>query len=138
MNLDPLGVRGRRNRLQRVLKDEGQIDRLHVQPHVAGDDARNVEQLVDHLRERDRIAFDGLEGARHLRFVHHPAAHHACVAENGIQRRPELVRQGREEFVLDPIGALRLLVRLRVLHRERGARRDIFGEAKILVRVVAL
>src|SRR5205823_7711541 len=69
-----------------------------VQPHLAGHDPRDVEQIVDHLGERGRVALDRLERARQLLAVHHAPAYHARVAEDGVQRRPELVRQRREEF----------------------------------------
>ena len=49
---------------------------------------------------------------------------HARVAEDGVERRPQLVREAGEEIVLDPAGLLHVRVQARVLERDRGPRRD--------------
>ena len=43
------------------LDDRGEIDRLHLEPQLAGDDAAHVEQVVDELRLEPRVALDDLE-----------------------------------------------------------------------------
>ena len=63
---DPLGVRGRRDRVDRAPHDVGDVHRLHVQPHLAGDDPRHVEHVLDDLGERRRVALDRLDRARDL------------------------------------------------------------------------
>ena len=45
-----------------ALRDDlGKVDRLDVQPHLARDDARDVEHVLDDLRQRRRVALDRLD-----------------------------------------------------------------------------
>ena len=63
----------------------------------------------------------------------HVAAQQARVAEDRVERRAQLVRQHREEFVLQAVGVLRLGVQPRVLERDRGPRRDADRQPLVLL-----
>ena len=53
--------RRRPHRLDRRLDDRGRIDRLDVEPQLAGDDAAHVEQVLDELGLDARVPLDDLE-----------------------------------------------------------------------------
>ena len=76
----------------------------HLQPQLAGDDARDVEEVFDQSRLRARVALDALEAAFPRRLIGAGRAQHPRPAEHRVQRRPQLVRQRGQEFVLQPIG----------------------------------
>ncbi len=117
---DPLGVGRRAHGLERGVDDAAQLDRLEVEPELAGDDARDVEQVVDQLRleralrsivssARAPAAAIELAGAQHL----HPA-------EDGVERGPQLVGEGGQELVLGAVGLLGLLARRLLEDEEAG------------------
>ena len=65
----PAGCPWRRrpaHRLDRRLDDRERVERLHVEPELARDDAAHVEQIVDELRLDARVALDGLEAGPQL------------------------------------------------------------------------
>ena len=86
--------------------DLAEIDGLDVEPHLAGDRARHVEQIVDQLRLRLRVALDGLDRAALLILADLSGDEHARPAVDRGQRRAQLVRHGHEELVLHPVGEL--------------------------------
>ena len=88
-----------------VVDHGGEIDRLHVQAQLAGDDPRDVEDVLDDLRQRlSRCARGSRARAPAWRAsAKHAAAQHAGVAEDGVERRPQLVRQRAEKLVLQPV-----------------------------------
>ena len=59
-----LGVGGGPHGVDRRPDDGRQVDPLHVQPHLAGDDAAHVQQVLDDLRLRAGVALDDLAGPR--------------------------------------------------------------------------
>ena len=69
----PLAVRGRRAPFEAASTTARQIDRLQVEPQLAGDDARHVEDVVDQLLLRSRVALDRLQGAPRRRALETPA-----------------------------------------------------------------
>ena len=50
-----------------------------------------------------RVALDRLEDRRKSMRLDHPAADHLRVPEHRVERRAQLVRQRRQEFVLEPV-----------------------------------
>ena len=66
-----------------------------------------------------------------------PGLQHPRVAENGVQRCAQLVRQGREELILQTVGALKLLIRLRRLDGEGRASGQVVDDPDIVIRQVA-
>ena len=113
------------------------FDRLDVQPQLASDDARDVEDILHNLGERRAAPLDDLEGSRLLLAVQHSAPKHPRVTQNCVERRPQLVRECREKTVLHAIGTLGLLECARVVNRERGAPRDVLGNSQIPCTVPA-
>jgi hypothetical protein len=51
-----------------------QIHRAHVEPHLAGHDAGDVEQVVDELHLGHRVALDDLEAPGERRCIHRAVA----------------------------------------------------------------
>ena len=64
---------------------------------------------------------------------HDARAQHARVAEDRIQRRPQLVREAREEVILDAAGLLDARVQPRILQRDRRPRRDAHREPLVML-----
>ena len=110
-----VGCRGHRR--DRIFDDRGDIRRLHFQPRLAEDDARDVEHILDDLRQRAGVAIDHFQRLWNLLLGNGARLQHARIAEHGVQWRSQLVGQRREEFVLQPVRALQLLIRLRGLDR---------------------
>src|SRR5262249_60195047 len=78
------------------------------QGDLAGDDARDVEQIIDDAREMMNLAADDLARARRRAVATRGARQHVCGAADGAQRIAELVAEHREELVLRAIGSFRL------------------------------
>ena len=104
--LDALVVGLVEHGLDRIVDDRPQIDGLEVEAQLAGDDAADVEQVGNELRLHARVAGDDVEAAgQHVRVA--GAAHHqVSPAEDGVERRPQFVRDHRDELVLHPVGPL--------------------------------
>ena len=104
---------------------------------LPGDDPRDVEDVLDDLGQRARVALDHLERGVALLLADGAGAEHARVAEDRVERRAQLVRQGREELVLQVVGAPRLFVGPGVLDRDRRAVGDGLRELEIGLRCSA-
>ena len=84
-------------------------DRLHRQRHFAGDDSRNVENVLDEPDLRFGIALDHCDRMGRARVeLTHPQ--NSRPSKDSIERRPQLVGQCAEKFIFQPIGVLRLAV----------------------------
>jgi len=116
------GIQDRRDAyVLRVRRGAHDVDRgldhaheLHghdVEPHLAGDDPRDVEEVLDELRLHGRVALDGLERLRPARFGDGVAAEEASPPEHRVERRAQLVGDGGEELVHRAIRALGDLMR---------------------------
>ena len=126
-----------RHRLDGVVDDRRQIDGLNGETHFSGNDARHVQHVFDHLRERGRVPFDDLDSLRDLIARHRTAAQQARVAEDRVQRRAQLMRQRREKFVFQSIAGLDMVVDEGIVDGECRPMRQISGEHQILLRVLA-
>src|SRR5205085_12306700 len=93
-----------------VLYDGRQVDVRGLEAQLARDDAAHVEQIVDELRLCVRVALDRLERMLGLVLAQLSAAQHADPTDDRVERRPQLVRDRREELVLR---AVRLFEHLR-------------------------
>ena len=110
-----------------------QIHRLHVEPDLARDDARDVEHVLDDLRQRVALRSSVSRPRSALSPVSSAAAQQPGVAEDRVERRAQLVRQHREELVLQPVGVAGLDVEPRVLERDRRPRRDADRQPLVLL-----
>src|SRR5262247_2404849 len=106
-----LGLRRRANRFDRRLDNRGQVGLLEVQRQIAGDDGRNIEQIVNQLFLRAGVALYGLQGALFARLVETPFTGERDPTEHGVERRAQLVRDGGEKFILQAVGLLGLGLR---------------------------
>ena len=94
--------------------DRGQVHRAHVEPQLAGDDARDVEDVLDELGLRARVALDGLDGARHGRRVELARSRSMWAQpDDRVERRAQLVGERGQELVLEPVRLLQPLVQRR-------------------------
>ena len=76
------------------------------QRELAGDDARDVEQIRHELRLRMRVAIDDGERPPRALLVENAVEQHARPSDDGVQRRAQLVRQRGEKLVFRPVGCL--------------------------------
>ena len=106
---------------------------LHVETDLARDDPGDVEHVLDDLGQRGGIALERLEPALGLLADEHPTAQQPGVPDDRVQRRAELVRQHREELVLQPIGLAGLDIQPRVLERDRGPCGNTRGQLLVLL-----
>jgi hypothetical protein len=90
--------------------------------------ARDVEQILDELCLNARIPLDGLERPPMHGRLHRALAQHVRPAEHGVERRPELVRQGRQELVFQTVRFRGFLIKACVVDRNGGPARDAGGE----------
>ena len=106
---DPLAVRRWLRGGNRGLDDGVHLHRFRIQAELAGEHPGHVEQVVDQLRLRPGVAFDHLQplapGFGQLVF----AQQHLRPAEDGIERRPQLVADDGEELVAGGVRLLRSL-----------------------------
>ncbi len=75
---------------------------LRLDLELAGDDARDVEDVLDQLRLRLGVAADDVDGLPGAVGRQRAGEQHLHPAEDGVERRAQLVRQRREEIVLQP------------------------------------
>ena len=90
------------NRIDRRANDGSNLGRLHRERHLAGDDARDVQHLLDQPNLRFCVALDDLDGVRAFG-VEIARPQDAGPAENRVERCPQLMRQRAEELVFQPI-----------------------------------
>ena len=96
---------------------------FELEPQLAGDDARDVEDVLDELGLRPRVALDGLERpAERRRLRPRRSRSMPRPAEDGVERRAQLVRDGGEELVLGAVGDLRLLARFLLAAQQQPVR----------------
>ena len=119
----PIRAPARRARLKsgclpESLEDVGQKRRIDALPIIAHDDVgRGVPELQAQLHvPAARVNFTALE-SRYL-----------GVSEDRVQRRTQLVRARRQQFVLQSVRLMGAAVRRRIVDRERGPCRQILGE----------
>ena len=77
---------------------------MQVEPELAGHDPAQIEQVVDQLNLRARIAVDDLDGPLLLvrSLGRRASEQHLGPAQDGAQRRAQFVRERGQEFVLQP------------------------------------
>ena len=139
---DVLGFGGWPGGLEGVAHDVAEIDRREVEAQLARDDPRHVEDVLDELDLDGGVALDDLEPTRVRRARDLGTPQHPRPAEDGVQRRPELVRDDRQELVLRTVRFLGLLARLAlaalgVAHRlEEACRPEDREDARLELRRV--
>jgi hypothetical protein len=99
----------------------------------AGDDARDIEYVLDDLREPGRVTLEDLETTGGLLLREHAAAQQPGVADDGVQRRPELVREHGEKLVLQAVRVLRLLEEPGILQGDRRPGGNARGKVLVLL-----
>ena len=105
----PFRLNGRPDHIDRGFQDRHQIARLELQPGLARDDRRDVEHVAHEPNERAGISIDQLERAGAAVFGDLAFSKHLRVAHQRVQGRAQLMRQRRQELVLQPVGFFELL-----------------------------
>src|SRR5207302_469660 len=109
------------------------------------------EHVLDETRLRARVALDDREGAFDVRRDALLAERHG-PSEDRVERRAELVGDGREELVLGAVRELRIgarpalaieehrafLLEPSPLDDDRGAPRELLGERDIVLAVLPI
>ena len=96
------------HRVGRGVDHRGQVDRGRGEPQAAGDHARGVEDVLDELGLGLGVSLDDLDPAGHGGLVRGARPKDVGPPEDGVERGAQLVRDGGQELVLHPVGALRL------------------------------
>ena len=131
LHADALGLGRRPHRVQSRLHHGREVHRPHVQAQLAGDDARDVEDVGDELALGARVAVDGLDGAQGGGGVELARAEHVRPAHHGVEGRAQLVGQGGQELVLGPVRRLRVAQEALALLLPELAFRDVDGRAHV-------
>ena len=106
---DVAGPRRRLDVLDRGGDLLGRVEPLPLELQLARRDARHVEQVGDQLGLDAGVALDGVDARDHVGVAAGDALlEQLRPADDGVERRPQLVRQRRQEVVLQPVGALGL------------------------------
>ena len=129
LDRDALGLRSGPDHIDGQARQRGDVDILHVEAELAGDDARDVEQIFDHPALRCGVPLDRLERSRRPLGREDARAQHLRPAEHGVDRRPQLVGHGGEELVLRPVRLLRLRQQFGALLFEMTPRGDVERDA---------
>ena len=98
--LDALRLRGWADVIDTALDDIPEIDRLEGEAHLSRNDTRDVDEVIDDPRLNLRVPRDPREGVCRGLFVDRGRRENLDPAEDRVQRRPELVRHGGQELVL--------------------------------------
>ena len=92
VDADALGVGRRHDGGEGGLDDLGELQPLDVEAEVAGDDAGDVEQVLDELGLDLGVPLDGREPFLQVLGVDLAGAEDLGPAEDGVERRAQLVR----------------------------------------------
>ena len=140
----PLASAAGMDRRQRRVDDLGEAHLLDVEAEGSRDDPREVEQVLDELGLDLGIPVDRVEALLDVLVVELAGTEQSRPADDGVERGPQLVREGREELVLHPAGhlglgagVLALLYRRGVVHGQAGAARQLLGDPTVRLLVVA-
>ena len=73
---------------------------------LSGDHPRDIKDVLNQLGLRLGVSFNCLQSTSGGRLVQFAVAQHMGPPDDGIQWRPQLVRDGREELVFQGAGVL--------------------------------
>ena len=100
--------------------------RLQSELHFSGDDARDIEKIVDQLRLRACALHDRIERALHRPFAQSAELEHRRPAENRRHRRAQFMRKDREKIILRAIGAFELAIKPGVVDCQSRTTSEVF------------
>ena len=135
--LQRLGLDGRSQRRHGFADDDDEVDRPDVQAQHAGDDAGDIEEVVDDLGLSPRIALDRLQRIADGRRVKRPRSQHAGPSDDRRQRCAQLVRDRGQELVLGPAGLLSRAIEPRIVDGLGGTTGQVLGEGEVSAAVTA-
>ena len=106
------GLGRRPQRVEGGLDHGAQVDRVDVQPHLPGGDARDVEDVRDQAGLDLGVAVDRLRRLQDRRRVRRAVAEDVAPPHDGVERRPQLVGEDGQELVLTVVRLERRAVEL--------------------------
>ena len=98
---------------------------------LAGHDAGDVEDVLDELGLRARVAVDGVDGAGAGGFLELVALEQLRPAHDRVEGRPQLVGQGGQELVLEPVRLPGLAVQPRAVGGQRRPVGQALGQREV-------
>ena len=104
---DIFGLGRGADRLDRRSMNDAGVDRLDVEPHLAGDDPAHVEQVLDELRLHARVALDDLEPRAHVarrRLPRRSTCDQPRIALSGVRSSCESVARNSSFICADALG----------------------------------
>ena len=107
--VDALRRRRRRNAFHGLVDDPRHARAAHRHTRTPAGEPREVEEVVHEPRLGQRVALDHRQRVLDARLRHLPPQQHVRPPDDGVERGAELVRHGREELVLQPVGGLGLV-----------------------------
>ena len=128
-DLEPLALSARREKLDDALDERRHSEFLPPQFEPASLDLGKIQNIVDELRERPRAIADRIDIAR-LLGLEPRHRKELREAENAVERRADLVTDGREEARLGFIGGFGAIAR-----RGRGAQPANLVEQRLQMAV---
>ena len=136
LDAQALHLRGRLESSSTAADDHAaEVDELDVEAELAGDDPRQVEQVLDEPGLRRGVADDGVDGVRRPRWIDDAGLEHLAPAHDRVDRRAQLVRERRQELVLRPVRGPGFAVGAGVVDGERGPLRDGLRDQHVLAVV---
>src|SRR5262249_51680939 len=99
-----------------------EVYRPWLDPQLARDDTRRIEQVFDDFELRLRVALNDGNDVVDGFSVHRAGAQHSRVAEDGVQGGAQFMRDHGQEFVLRGIGGF------------AGRARDLFPRYLLALR----
>jgi hypothetical protein len=78
----------------------------NLQLHLAGNDARHIQHIIDELCLGAAISFDDFHTFLQIGFIVFVRAKNRRPAQDGVERCADLVTQRREKQILGAIGSL--------------------------------
>lgn len=106
LEADLLRLRGRAHRVERSVHDGLEVDGADIQAELPADDPGYVEQVVDQLHLGVGVPHDDVQRPGRGVPVELTGLQHPRIPIDGIEGRPELVRQDGQELVLGAVGRL--------------------------------
>jgi hypothetical protein len=106
LKADALGLGGGPNRVERGLDHRRELHRAQLQSHLAGDDARDIEEVLDQPDLGRGVALDGVERALGPSRLERGRPQDPGPAVHRVERGAELVGEQGEELVLGAVGRL--------------------------------
>src|SRR6267142_4983099 len=107
--------------MDRSVHNRGKIYRAQLETKIAGNDTRDVEQVVNESGLRARVTFNRFNCPPDIVFIDLTLAQQGGPAEHRSERRAQFMRKSGEKVVFEPISFLSMLTCLTLAHQQFSA-----------------